>query len=450
MITTEHNLLDAGTDSVSTMECTSHNNNSIDSTMVSNTEVATESTLHNSDVGDSVGSYDVSSISHGGSGGYTSDAYEEDTNFVPKWKYDGDGDDSICTSIGNIGDDDIEDDIENDDECYKIHRIPSTLEFALPQAEIDGKGGQDEHLCSPSTLSFSHRSSLLVRIEMTKDNFPSLPDVSIPLATRPEEQFSGRDVTADQVVRNTNEQQKSFRRRLHSATDMGSIVTNPLSESQSSSASAPSLYTILKRSRPRFALTIIAMVLVMLSVHEKIKCSRQYYRRQYQLREEIEFPLVQEQIHTDGEGITDERTLDAQQKNSLGDHVQSKADLPKLFFPKNDSSNTNRIRGSASAGHSGSNLVMARSQQSRPIFVSDIPLPDGGFRKPLERFVYDSSQQEQTQGQWHSKRHTANNELPSSWTTWMASLALIAMLVDTGWKEYRRQRIAAIPSWRDE
>jgi hypothetical protein len=206
----------------------------------------------------------------------------------------------------------------------------------------------------------------------------------------------------------------------------------------------------------------------MLSVHDSIKSSRQYYRQQYQLlssdrREEIEFPLVHlEVVHSDATGTTtttDGVTHKDQGNNSSSvgtnhhhHHQPPKAELPKFYFPKTDLPNTNSngmIRGSTtSAGRSGSNLAMGRPQQPRPIFVIDTPLPNGGFKKPLERFVFDSQGREQQQKQ-RSERHVLDND-SSSWTSWMVSLTLIGMLFDTGWKEYRRYRIATIPSSRDE
>jgi len=204
-----------------------------------------------------------------------------------------------------------------------------------------------------------------------------------------------------------------------------------------------------------------AMFLVMLSVHDNIQNSRQYYRQQYQLlssdinnrREEIAFPLVHVQVHSDAIGTTgtaDGITHKDQENDSVHNQHQPKVELPKFYFPKIDQPNTYWIRGSTSAGRSGNNLAMARSQQPRPIFIPDTPLPDGGFRKPLERFVFDSQERNQKEEQQRSERHVLDKDSSSSWTSWMASLSLIGVLFDTGWKEYRKYRIAVIPSSRDE
>jgi hypothetical protein len=101
--------------------------------------------------------------------------------------------------------------------------------------------------------------------------------------------------------------------------------------------------------------------------------------------------------------------------------------------------------------HYHSNLAMARSQQARPVFVPDQPLPDGGFRKPVERFVFDPQPQQTVYQQGrpvninnihNSYQHAYHHKKkPFSWTSWLASLTLVGMLLDTGWKEYRRCRL---------
>lgn len=415
MVTGEHNSSSSGTNSDSTMmrtgaSCNSCNScNSSDSTIVSRTDLTSESSA----------------------------------SLIPNWKDD--GDDSICTSINNNGDDDI----ENDAESYVFHRIPRILEFTLLKGELDGEG-EDHSLFSPSSVSFSQHSPHSLSAE---EDFPSLPVISMPPGSRLEKVHSNRVVVVDQVPTNiaSAERRNSFRRRLQNAEN-GSVGANPLSESKSPSPplspSTRSGCTIY--SRPRFVLAFGAMVLVMLSVHENIKNSRQRYRQLYQLRrEEIAFPLVQAQYYG-ATGNTDRVTLIEEGNKVGGDHHLRKAELPKFYFPKVDQSNTNWIRGSSSSGRYGSHLAMARPQQQRPIFVPDVPLPDGGFQKPLKRFVFDSQEREQKEGQQQSERQVLDNDSSSSWTSWMASLALIGMLFDTGWKEYRKYRINAIPSSRDE
>jgi len=408
----ENSSSPSATHSDSTMLCTGASCNSSDSTMVSRTDILTESSA----------------------------------SLIPNWKDD--GDDSICTSINNIGDEDI----ENDAASYEFHRIPRLLEFTLVQGKDDGEGDDHSH-SSPSSVSFSQHPPHSLPIETAEEGFPSLPDISMPPGSRLDNIHSSRAVIVDQVPTNIagTERRSSFRRRLHSAEN-GSVGTNPLSESKLPSPPLSPSTRSASRSRPRFVLAFGAMVLVMLSVHDNIKNSRQRYRQLYQLRrEEIAFPLVQAQ-YSGATGNADRVTLIEQGNKVGGNHHLRKAELPKFYFPKVDQPNTNWIRGSSSSGRYGSHLAMARPQQPRPIFVPDVPLPDGGlgFQKPLERFVFDSQEREQKEGQQRIEHQVLVNDSSSSWTSWVASLALISMLFDTGWKEYRKYRINAIPSSRDE
>eukprot|EP00531_Pseudo-nitzschia_arenysensis_P015511 CAMPEP_0116131054 /NCGR_PEP_ID=MMETSP0329-20121206/8804_1 /TAXON_ID=697910 /ORGANISM="Pseudo-nitzschia arenysensis, Strain B593" /LENGTH=372 /DNA_ID=CAMNT_0003625465 /DNA_START=290 /DNA_END=1408 /DNA_ORIENTATION=- len=331
---------------------------------------------------------------------------------VPEWKDD--GDESICESL---------DEMEAGETSYEIHRIPSTLEFILTDEQTDDSevDQRPHHRASHSSLTYSSSQMNMIDADAT-----------------------------------SSVQRNSFRRRLNSAVDCGSIETNPLCESQSLTTSQTSVstarFTILGKSRQRFTLLLGAIVLVMLSTHDNMTRSRQYYRQQYELasdmnirREEIAFPLVQEQVHSDRMGTTEGGGAQSDQETNGNPH--QKADLPKFYFSKVvDPANPNRIRGSA--GHSGSNLAMARPQKPRPVFVPDTPLPDGGFKKPLERFVFDSSTRERTEEQQRRKHDASSSS--SSWTSMIASLALVTMLLDTGRKEYQRYRFASIPSSRDE
>lgn len=473
----------------STMLCL--RNTSTDTTVMSNTVILSESSNN------SVVSHDVvSSISKEELSYYTDITPDEVASPVQNWKDD--GDDSVCTSIAddnvdNEDCDDCENDMEHGAQNCGLHRIPSTLEFTRLEGKTDGEGEQQQEqpLDSPTSLSYSHHSpSRMLRMEMIQkddDGFPSIPVLSMPSGGRIEKiyskdlfHYSSRgcvdvEKLATRTIDATNtEQRNSFRRRLHGATDGRSTGTNPRQDSLSSS-SALSRSNVFSRSRPRFVLMFGAMVLVMLSIHDSINHSRQYYRRQYQLlstdinnrREEIAFPLGKEvQFHSERTETSHQAAgHNGQGEDNLINHHQTNVELPRFFFPKLDQPKTNWIRGSSSsssssisAGRPGSNLAMARSPpQKRPIFVPDTPLPDGGFRKPLERFVFDSQQQQRrefnkdnNQQQQHHGFDNDDYSSSSSWTSWMASLTLIGMLLDTGWKEYRRTRIAAISSSRDE
>lgn len=70
------------------------------------------------------------------------------------------------------------------------------------------------------------------------------------------------------------------------------------------------------------------------------------------------------------------------------------------------------------------NLAMARSAQKRPVFGEKADWED---------------EEESTRGldgEEESPRMTSNN-----WTSWLAAMALVGMLVETGYKEYRQCRI---------
>lgn len=401
-----------------------------------------------SEIGNSVESCDVSIVRDELLSCCSTEPDDDGSSLVPEWKDD--GDDSICTNIYNIGDCDIESGCRS----YKSNGMPSTIEFAVEQGEIDCEGDDEPHV-SPSSIRYSRESTNLRRIEMMEDDFPSLPTISTTSWHRSEKHGSGLDFDADQIDVNTTSSkiQNGFRRRLNtSGTEMGSTGTNPLPSTSSLKFSAP-LRNTMFRGATRLVVMFGAMVIVMLSVHDSMKNSRQYYRQQYQLlssdinnrRQEIAFPLTKVEDNDDKKGMAD-RMLHIHDENSNS----RTAKLPKFYFPKFDHSNTDMIHGAVSAGRPGGNLVMARSHESRPIFVPDIPLPGGGFQKPLERYVFDPQEIEQKEAQQRSKKHIIDNDSSSpSWATWMASLTLVAMLFDSGWKGYQRNRIAAISS-RDE
>jgi len=379
---------------------------------------------------------------------YSIETDDDGGSLIPEWKDD--GDDSICTNIYNIGDYDIESGCGS----YKLSGIPSTLEFAVGQGKIDCEGEHEPHF-SPSSVSYSQGSRKLRRIETMEDDFPSLPVITITSWHPVEGPCSSLDHDADQVDADTTKstRQNGFRRRLNtSGTEMGSRCTNPLLSTSSLKSSSTSRQTMF-RSAPRLVLIFGSMFIVMLSVHDSMKNSRQYYRQEYQLlssdinnrRQEIAFPLTQVQGNSDEVRMAD-RMLNTNEENSNA----ISAKLPKFYFPKIDHSNTDMIHGSVSAGRPGGNLVMARSHRSRPIFVPDIPLPGGGFQKPSERFVFDPQELEQKESQQRSKQHLFNNNSSSpSWTTSLASLTLIGVLFESGWKGYRKNRIATM-SLRDE
>ena len=69
------------------------------------------------------------------------------------------------------------------------------------------------------------------------------------------------------------------------------------------------------------------------------------------------------------------------------------------------------------------NLAMARPAQQRPIFGAQAP--------QLEQFLDRSA----------DSNVPADRMVASNWHSWLAAVALVAMLLETGYKEYRRCRI---------
>jgi hypothetical protein len=197
---------------------------------------------------------------------------------------------------------------------------------------------------------------------------------------------------------------------------------------------------------PRCLLLLCAFVLVMLSVRDGVETSR-HYRPSLSLgsrREEIAFPF---------HGMSSSSSMSRQEGLGTPQHDRI-SNLPKYYLPKIESTGgslratSSRLstiqEGQSSSNRSRqqhqqySNIAMARSSQARPIFVPDQPLPDGGFRKPVERFIFDPQQQPTLE---YQRINNGPRRKGLSWTSWLATLAFFFMLADTGWKEYRRCRI---------
>ncbi len=70
------------------------------------------------------------------------------------------------------------------------------------------------------------------------------------------------------------------------------------------------------------------------------------------------------------------------------------------------------------------NLAMARTAEHRPVF---------GAVSPVERIVLENAPQTTSGGDTYGLR--------SNWTSWLAAMALVAMLLETGYKEYRLCRM---------
>ena len=373
------------------------------------------------------------------------DTSNEGTSLVPKWKDD--GYDSTCTSIEQHD----EDDIDCSTGSHNFHRIPSTVEFTLPGKNENEPEGKTPHITS--SIRYPKHFAQVQCLEIMMDDFPSTHLSTLSSTTRLQKNHSVTDDYVDTDVK-CNERRSSFRRRLHIGMNIRSELSNSLLQSQSSplSLSLPSSaqprWAIFGTTRPRFVLMFVAIVLVMLSIHDDIRNSRQYYKQQYHQisadvnnrREEIALPLIHVQVDSDTGGTAFGERDKGQENTKVWNQ------LPKFFFPRVDHQRTNWIRGSNSTGRSGGNLMLGRPQKPRPLFAPDTRLPSGGYQKPLKIFVFDPQNGEQEEGE----RRLPDNHLMSSWTSWITSLTLVGMLFDIGWKEYRRFRTATILSSRDE
>ena len=76
------------------------------------------------------------------------------------------------------------------------------------------------------------------------------------------------------------------------------------------------------------------------------------------------------------------------------------------------------------------NIALARSRESRPVFGQGVPAytETSNNERKIERFVMSDTE----------PFHPAKQE--TSWTSWIAGFALVCMLLETGYKEYRRWR----------
>jgi hypothetical protein len=135
------------------------------------------------------------------------------------------------------------------------------------------------------------------------------------------------------------------------------------------------------------------------------------------IREEVEFPLLRQQ----------------QEKQK---RQKMREALPKYYLPKLDTQPQTTITmtdGEIRNLKHRSNVALARSHESRPVFGQVPPLNESSGKRKVERFFLDNKE---------TSESNKNRPPPATaWTTWLAGFALFCMLVETGYKEYRRCRI---------
>jgi hypothetical protein len=432
---------------------------------------------------------DDGTINDGEFNSYYTNADDESDTLIPIWKDDDDDDrhDGHDKHSGSYSNDEFQ-------------RIPSTLEFHVSPAGVILPDIKQP--VSPSSV-ISHHS---LSIDTSQHNLvmPILTDITTVtmmadqhhhLQSHDDEEQDQRPelpFSASLSLSSTNF--RSRRRSLHNNVDVripnrlfhqSSRTTSVSTSTNPSSSTSPLTLTSRIRSNnilnssSRLVLMMCAIVLVMLSVHDSVQNSRQFYRQQYQQsdyyrREEFAFPLNSVAETTTTSATTKAHLIFSSKQHQKEQQNQNKsqsqnnnvnnnyngAELPKYYLPKLETRSEQSggtIRGGGSGGggsssttskehHYRSYLAMARSQQqARPIFVPDQVLPDGGFRKPVERFIFDPQDQQQSDN-LNNRRYDDYDyrSTHSSWTSWMASLALIGVIIDTGWKEYQRGRFFVI------
>jgi hypothetical protein len=127
-------------------------------------------------------------------------------------------------------------------------------------------------------------------------------------------------------------------------------------------------------------------------------------------REEIVFPLHQPQSSSQAKRPS----------------IRSEQ-LPKYYLPKLELEGPPSATEATRNSKHRFNVAMARSQERRPVFEPNV------VDRKVERFVLDNTK--------INPHATALQPPTTSWTSVLAALALVGMLVETGYKEYRRCRI---------
>jgi hypothetical protein len=327
-----------------------------------------------------------------------------------------------------------------------IHQRQTSMEISVSLDHV-------EEYPSPSSVSLLHSSSEdLSEIEFS---IPSLPLHRAENTSRIVSADSSPAIPSYTSRRRRREDNfDQSRNAQHSKAHLDlSFADRPLSAPASSSHNSSSSNTspIEQRSRiwilrgiPRIVLTVCAVTFVALSIHDRVEVASHDFHQQLSSsgsrREEVAFPL----------GHSDAMM-----------HGETKHDLPKFYLPKLESAGDGGKLSKASESarkdwsigqtdnasshlrqHRSTTFAMARSREARPIFIPDQPLPDGGFRKPIERFVFDPTEQQKLHREQQQQRGMYSRRSKTlSWTSWLASVAFVGILLDTGWKEYQRCRL---------
>mmetsp|Transcript_32870 Transcript_32870/g.50985 ORF Transcript_32870/g.50985 Transcript_32870/m.50985 type:complete len:296 (+) Transcript_32870:42-929(+) len=172
----------------------------------------------------------------------------------------------------------------------------------------------------------------------------------------------------------------------------------------------PGMISRQPQSRVRLYLALFSLCLVAYSSVSPVNASSRVIPTDIR-RQEVVFPLHQ-QLHR------------PDQKQELV------AELPKYYFPKAEPAHVMPASPDAKISDKPkprANIAMARSQvENRPVFgvKQDIAAPD----RNVKRFVLDDTR----------LLNDRNEKRGPSLTSWLAGISLICILIETGYKEYRR------------
>jgi hypothetical protein len=154
----------------------------------------------------------------------------------------------------------------------------------------------------------------------------------------------------------------------------------------------------------RLCLMLCALTLVSLSLRDVSSRPHVSVRR-----EEVAFPLYQQE------------------------QKRLKKELPKYYLPKVETHQTANVPPQGGSNLRNlkhrSNVALARSHESRPVF-GQVPQEKAPKEdRKVERFVLKEPKPYHAPPQY------------TSWTSWLAGFALVCMVLETGYKEFRRCRI---------
>lgn len=344
---------------------------------------------------------------------------------------------SLISVTSDLSDDDIHDEespqIGRDRQEDEDETVPRCQQ---PRIEISVSLEYAQEHPSPSSVSLQHSVGDLSGFI---GSIPSLPVLSL-------HELDGNThfKTAQAASESSSTGPFTSRRRRSSRDHRNSNKASMKHHDHSEQSTGSSSYVTLSsrfsiRGSSRFAVLLCALTVVALSVHDRMEASsRQFMQTSGSRREEVAFPL----------GHPDEILMSSLSSKSSSPGEKAKK-LPKYYLPKLESDGSlkrNAITAEVAKlrrnPQRGSNFAMARgSKEARPIFVPDQPLPGGGFRKPMERFVFDPEQQQRQFEQQQEYERTKSGRNALSWTSWLASMAFIGMVLDSGWKEYYRCRM---------